>query len=1200
MAVAAAEQSRARSPRFVHLRLHSEYSLADSIIKVKALVARAAELGMPALALTDRANLFALVKFYQAALAAGIKPLIGADLTVADGDDERFRVTVLAMDQTGFGNLIGLVSGAYVGTGAERGAVTREQVEAAGAGLLVLSGGREGDVGQALTKGDEERAERLARRWAAAFPDRYYLELARTGRPGEEACVALTVPLAARLALPVVATNDVCFLREDDFEAHETRVCIHDGRTLDDPRRERRYSAEQYLKSEAEMAEVWSDLPEALVNSVEIARRCNVEVSLGRYYLPNYPVPDGTTLEDYLAERTRRGLAARLERLGELGELTLPERRYSERLDYELGIINQMGFAGYFLIVMEFIGWAKDNGIPVGPGRGSGGGSLVAYSLGITDMDPLRYDLLFERFLNPERVSMPDFDIDFCMEGRDRVIAHVSERYGQDAVSQIITFGTMAAKAVVRDVARVQGKPYGLADKLSKLIPFEVGMTLAKAVEQTRELVAFIAESEDAAEIMEMAYKLEGVVRGVGRHAGGVVIAPSTLTDFVPLYVDEASGGLVSQFDKDDVESAGLVKFDFLGLKTLTIIHWAVQAINAHRAADAPEVDVERIPLDDAATFELLKSAETTGVFQLESRGMKDLIRRLKPDRFDDIIALVALFRPGPLQSGAVDDYINRKHRREPVVYPHPAMEPVLSTTYGVMLYQEQVMQSAQALAGFSLGQADLLRRAMGKKKPEEMAKVRSEFLDGTRAHGIDDKLANDIFDLMEKFSGYAFNKSHSATYALVSFQTAWLKRHYPAEFMAATLSADMQNIDKVVVLVDEVRRMKLDLVPPSVNRGQYRFTGRGREVIYGLGAVRGVGEGPVAALVEARESDGPFRDLGDFCRRVDARRANRRVLEALIRSGAMDDFAADGEDRDRVRARLLAELGDALQGAEQAARNAALGMTDMFGGVEQVVRSAPGRARVGPLTRRERLDGEKETLGLYLTGHPIEDYLGDIRQMCPSNLAGLRARKGAQLVAGLVVSVRVLRGRGGGDLCFLVIDDGTDRMEASVFSDTFDAYRSRIVKDEILLLEGEVQTDDYTEALKLKVEKVYTLDEARSRFARGLEIDLGGRPAPADLAARLKRCLEPHRAAGSACPVTVVCRIGDAAGRAAQGRIRLGPDWQVKAGEELLARLRAEFGRERVRLLYGPAEMPRPSMATAAPESETKRRAGGTAYATG
>jgi DNA polymerase III subunit alpha len=1155
-------------PGFVHLRVHSEFSVADSIIKVRQLAVRSAELGMPAVALTDRANLFALVKFYQACLDAGVKPIVGVDLQVAGASGERSRVGLLAANQAGYRNLLRLVSAAYVESAA-RGAISRERLFASGDGLIVLSGGCAGEPGRALERGDTEGAARVVREWAAAFPGRYYVELMRTGRPREETYVAGAVELASVLDLPVVATNDVCFLERDDFEAHETRVCIHDGRMLDDPRRERRYSDEQYLKGPQEMAELFCDIPEALANTVEIARRCSVEVALGRYHLPNYPVPHGATLEDYLGQCAREGLAARLERLGERGERARDEREYWQRLDYELGIINQMGFPGYFLIVMEFIAWAKSERIPVGPGRGSGSGSLVAYALGITDMDPLRYDLLFERFLNPERVSMPDFDIDFCMEGRDRVIAHVSDRYGHDAVSQIVTFGTMAAKAVVRDVARVQGKPYGLADKLSKLIPFEVGMTLAKAVEQSKELAAFIEANEEVGEIMEMAYKLEGIVRGVGRHAGGVVIAPSALTDFVPLYVDEPSGGLVSQFDKDDVESAGLVKFDFLGLKTLTIIDWTVAAINAARGRDEPELAIDRIPLDDPRTFELLKSGETTGVFQLESRGMKDLIRRLLPDCFDDIIALVALFRPGPLQSGAVDDYINRKHGRERVAYPHPEVAPVLEPTYGVMLYQEQVMQIAQVLAGFSLGQADLLRRAMGKKKPEEMAKVRQQFLDGAAARGVDARVAGDIFDLMEVFSGYAFPKPHSTTYALVSFQTAWLKAHYPAEFMAATLSADMQNIDKVVTLADEARRMGLELKPPSVNRSRFRFTGSDGQVIYGLGAVRGVGEGPVAALEAARTAGGPFRDLADFCRRVDSRKANRRVIEALIRSGAMDELGGTECDPNAIRARLLAELGDALQGAEQAARDAALGMTDLFGEVAVATVAVSCRRDVPPMATRERLEGEKETLGLYLTGHPIEDYLDELRQICASDIAGLRARRGSQLVAGLVVSLRVMRSRRGGDLCFVTIDDRSGRIEASVFGDVFETQRGKLVKDAILVLEGEVQPDDFTGALKLRVDHVHTIEEARQRFAGGLVVDLRGSAGATDLPRRLRECLEPHRHARGGCPVALLYQARAQDGIQARGQILLGPDWRVRPSDDLLRRLRAEFGDGRVRLSY-------------------------------
>jgi len=1156
---------------FVHLRVHSEYSLADSIIKVKPLAAAIAERGMPAVALTDRANLFGLIKFYRACLEGGIKPLIGVDLRYtsiveSQGVPEICRVAVLAMNATGYRNLLKLVSQAYLGE--SRGVLRRDEIFERGEGLLVLCGGRDGEVGRALLKGDAAMAGTLAGQWAAAFDDRFYLELVRTGRADEQRHVSLAVDLAAELSLPVVATNDVCFLDTENFEAHETRVCIHDGRTLDDPRRERRYTAEQYLKTPAEMAELFSDLPEALTNTVEIARRCNAQIGLGEYYLPNYPVPDGVSLEDFLARSAREGLKQRINALESHGELEHPIADYEARLEYELGVINQMGFPGYFLIVMEFIAWARENDIPVGPGRGSGAGSLVAYSLGITNLDPLRYELLFERFLNPERVSMPDFDIDFCMEGRDRVISHVSERYGQEAVSQIITFGTMAAKAVVRDVARVQGKPYGLADRLSKLIPFEVGMTLSKAVTESKELKDFISSSEEVSEIMDMAYVLEGIIRGVGRHAGGVVIAPSALTDFVPLYVDDQSSGLVSQFDKDDVESAGLVKFDFLGLKTLTIIDWAVKAINETRAETGEMLlDIERIPLDDPETFELLQNGRTTAIFQLESRGMKDLIKKLRPDSIDDIIALVALFRPGPLQSGAVDDYIDRKHGRARVAYPDPSTEPALRPTHGVMLYQEQVMQIAQDMSGFSLGEADLLRRAMGKKKPEEMAKVREQFVNGATERQVARQTCDEIFDDMEKFSGYAFNKSHSATYAIVSFQTAWLKCHYPAEFMAATLSADMQNTDKVVTLVDEVRRMGLSLKPPSVNASRYRFTGHDGEVVYGLGAVRGVGEGPVSALVANRVEKGPFTNLADFCLRVDARKANKRVLEALIRSGAMDEFVSDTNEIDLIRARLLAELADAMQGAEQVAQNAAAGVVDMFGGLAEEAGSRP--RTINALEKRERLEFEKEALGLYLTGHPIDEYLCEIEQFCSVRLTRLRAAKKNQFVAGQVVSQRTMKSRRGGMMAFLMVDDGTDRIEATLFADTYESTQHKISKDAVLILEGEVQEDDFNGALKLQVASVLTMEEARRRFSRGLEIDVGFNSLDGDLVARLRTSLEPHRQSEAGCPVAVLCNSERGDGLSARGKVVLGPDWRVNPSDDLIKILRREFGDEQVSLNY-------------------------------
>jgi DNA polymerase-3 subunit alpha len=1153
------------SAAFVHLRVHSEYSVVDGLIRIDELATRVASTGMSAVALTDRVNLFGLVKFYEACQEAGVKPLFGADLrlTSTAGGDERgaaeARVLALAMDDAGYRNLIALVSDAHLASG-HRGLLDAESVAKRGAGLIILSGGRDGDVARALARGDDADALALARWWAARFPDRYYLEVSRTGRPGEDAWVQQAVRLAQELDLPVVATNDVCFLERDDFEAHETRVCIQEGRALNDPRRVRRFTEEQFLKDPATMAALFADLPEAIENAGYIAHRCSVRMELGTYFLPRFPVPDGTTLEGLLASEARQGLVARMDAMARRQRALDADGAaiYRARLAEELEIIIQMGFAAYFLIVMEFIRWAKQQGIPVGPGRGSGAGSLVAYALGITDIDPIAYDLLFERFLNPERVSMPDFDIDFCMEGRDAVIAHVADLYGHDAVSQIITFGTMAAKAVVRDVARVQGKPYGLADKLSKLIPFEVGMTLTRAVAETAELRQFIAADEDVAEIMDMAYRLEGIVRNVGRHAGGVVIAPSKLTDFVPLFVDEASNGLMTQFDKDDVERAGLVKFDFLGLKTLTIIDWAVSAINAG-ASDDTKVDITALPLTDTATFELLARADTTAVFQLESRGMKDLIRRLVPDRFEDIVALVALFRPGPLQSGMVDDFIDRKHGRARVEYPHPDLAQALRPSYGVILYQEQVMQIAQVLAGFTLGQADLLRRAMGKKKADEMAQQRERFVAGARARGVDEHNAMQIFDLMEKFAGYGFNKSHSVAYALVSYQTAWLKARYPAEFMAAVLSADMQHTDKIVTLVDEVRRMGIEIEPPNVNLSTFRFSAVANRIHYGLGAIKGIGEGAVESICHER-TNGEFRDLNDFCRRLDLRRVNRRAIEALIRAGACDNLGG-GDTIDGARAALLAGLDAAIQGAEQLARDEASGIHDLFGGVTAGAIASPRLQGAKPLSRRDRLEGEKETLGLYLTGHPIDDYLGELRSFCPRPVAELRAERGIQRVAGLVVSFRTMRSKKGDTLAFTMLDDRSARIELSIFGDVFEPNKHKIYKDAVIVAEGEVQQDGYTGDLKMRVSQLHTMLEARSRYADCLEISVSAEAAEG-LSRRLRHLLEPHRQGG--CAVAVRYR-----GREAQGRIVLGRAWQVAPCDDLLSALRAEFGRDDVSLHY-------------------------------
>ena len=1161
---------------FVHLAVHSEFSLSDGLVKVKDLATRVADLGMPAVALTDRANLFGLVKFYKACREAGVKPIAGVEIDYEDADGGGSRCRLLAASKTGYDNLLGLVSAAYTAAssdaakstlaglgsrqGAGHGRVGRQALLTAADGLIVLLGAGS-DVGAAIGADDVASAERRLSDWQQAFGDRVYLEVVRTGREGEDRFVADAVGLAAAAAVPVVACNEVRFLAPDDFEAHETRVCIQEGRVLNDPRRERHHTVEQYLRTPDEMVELFRDLPEALANTVEIAKRCSLELVLGEPCLPDPPIDKGATSESLLATRAREGLERHLESLAELSA-EVDRGRYEDRLDYELDIITKMGFAGYFLIVEEFVSWARANTVPVGC-RGSGTASLVAFCLGITELDPLEYDLLFERLLNPERVSLPDFDIDVCMERRGEALAHVADLYGHDAVSQIATFGTMAARAVVRDVARVQDKPFGLADRLSKMIPAEVGMTLSKAVDQEQELADFIARNEDAQEIMDMAYKLEGTVRNVGKHAGGVVISPTTLTDFVPLYTDHPGGTVVSQFDLYDVEEAGLVKFDFLGLRTLTIIDWAVSAINAERAERGEDaLDLENVPLDDADTYEFMKTAHTTAVFQLESAGMKELVARLKPDSIEDIIALVALFRPGPLQSGAVDDYVERKHGRKAVRYAHPRLAGALSSTYGVMLYQEQVMTMAQLLAGFTLGEADLLRRAMAKKKPEEMAKMRATFLAGTTKEGVDARIANDIFDQVEKFAGYAFNKAHAAGYALLAFRTAYLKAHYPAHFMSAVLSADMDKIEKVVPLVDEVRRMGLDVLPPDVNRSRFRFRAAEGGIRYGLGAVRGVGAGPVDTLVEERGRRGPFRDLDDFCIRVDPRRVNKRLVEALIRSGAMDCFARSDETIDSTRARLLDELPDAVQGAEQSARNAELAIDDMFGGVPKPSKITNGR-RVRSLSKHDLLEGERETLGLFLTGHPVDEYLAEIRRFCRTQIADLRPADANQTAVGVVVSSRTRRGRRGA-MGFVEIDDKSGRIEANLFGEVYERNRAKLERHAILVIEGTVQSDEFTQGHKLRAERVLTLEEARSRHAGRIVLSIARQTTNTETVADLKTILGRHRNPDG-CSVAI-----DYSGAGVFGCVVLGDVWRVDATDALLGELRDTFGEDAVALGYG------------------------------
>ncbi len=1155
------------SAGFVHLRVHTEYSLIDSVVRVPELVEAVAGAGMAAVAVTDQNNLFAMVKFYREALARGVKPLIGVDLLVREGAEREppSRLTLLCQSQTGYRNVTRLVSRAYL-EGQQRGVplierewLTGEALE----GLIGLSCAAEGDVGRALANGREADAEAALARWQAVLPGRYYIELQRLGRPGEEAYIGAAVALAARRDVPVVATNDVRFLKPQDFEAHEARVCIHDGAQLADPARPRRYSTAQYLRTPQEMAALFADIPEALANTVEVARRASLVLDLGKPRLPPYPVPGQMSTEEFLRAEAAAGLERRLGELATRGPPPDPPA-YGQRLERELDVICQMGFAGYFLIVADFIRWAKNNGVPVGPGRGSGAGSLVAYCLGITDLDPLRYELLFERFLNPERVSMPDFDVDFCMAGRDRVIEYVATRYGRERVSQIITYGTMAAKAVVRDVGRVLGMSYGYVDKIAKLIPFELGITLDEALEKEPELKRLYQSEEEIRTLIDLARSLEGLTRNAGMHAGGVVIAPSVLTDFTPLYCDESGGSLVTQFDKDDVEAAGLVKFDFLGLRTLTIIDWAVKDINAKRAARGePPLDISKIPLDDALTYDrVFKSAQTVAVFQFESGGMRRMLKDAKPDRIDDLIALGALYRPGPMD--LIPEYIACKHGKKPQ-YLHREMEQVLGVTHGVFVYQEQVMQIAQRLAGYTLGGADLLRRAMGKKKPEEMAKQRGVFIAGAAARGIAEPIANAIFDQMEKFAGYGFNKSHAAAYALLSYQTAYLKAHYPGEFMAAVLSADMDHTDKVVTLIRECAEIGLQVLPPDVNRSQYMFTAEGRVIRYGLGAVRGVGQGAAEALIREREAHGVFASLEDLCRRLDLQKLNRRVLEALLRCGSCDGLGPN-------RATLMERLPTAMQLGEQGSKASRAGQDDLFG-LAAPEPSAPAVVSGPELPEwpeSVRLAGERETLGLYLTGHPMAAYeaglarlvshrIGDLTGERPMpGMEGPRGRGGRPVtVAGLIDEVRKR-----GPRVILTLDDGTGRIEAILFDEQFQQYRALISKDALLLAEGQLRFDEFADGWRIGVRRLTDLAKVREQQARRIVLKWPRRADAPALQRRLAELLARHRPGPCAIAVEYATEV-------ARGMLAFDAEWSVQPAAELIEALEALLGGAAVHVLY-------------------------------
>ncbi len=1158
--------------RFVHLRLHSEYSITDGLTRLDGAVARAAADGMPALALTDLGNLFGMVKFYTAARGAGVKPIIGADVWVTEenetaldvGREAPSRLLLLAKNRIGYLRLCELLTAAFLRPRRHGRAEIPRNAFTAGDnnGLIALAGAQFGEIGQWLAAGKPEIAAASARLWAETFPQSFYLEIQRpNGRadhPVQERLLAATLRLAAELDLPVVATHPLQFLDADDFRAHEARVCIAEGYVLGDRRRPQNFNAAQYFKTQDEMATLFADLPEALANSLEIARRCNLTVELGKNRLPEFPIPPGVSLEDYLAEITQAGLEKRLAHLYPDPAMREAERpRYAERLAFEIKTIVQMGFPGYFLIVADFINWGKTHGVPVGPGRGSGAGSLVAYSLNITDLDPLRYELLFERFLNPERVSMPDFDIDFCQEGRDRVIDYVRQRYGSHAVSQIATFGTMAAKAVIRDVGRVLDLGFNFVDQFAKLIPNELGITLAKAREQEPAINERLEQEEELRELWTLAEKLEGLTRNVGMHAGGVLIAPGKLTDFCPLYSADG-GATVSQFDKDDVEKAGLVKFDFLGLRTLTILAEAVAFV---KEVDGVEISLENLPLDDAAVYaDIFKAANTTAVFQFESRGMKDTLVQARPDCLEDLIALNALYRPGPMDF--IPNFINRKHGRERVVYPHPSMEKVLANTYGIMVYQEQVMQTAQVVAGYSLGGADLLRRAMGKKKLEEMAEQRAIFVAGAAGNGIDAPKANEIFDTMEKFAGYGFNKSHAAAYSLVAYQTAWLKRHYPAAFMAATLSSETADTDKVQFFFLDAQTNGISFLPPDINTGFVRFRPvDARTIRYGLGALKGTGEAALTVILRAREA-GPFLDLFDFCRRVDKRAVNRRVIESLIRAGAFDSI-------DDHRAKLLASVSRALEAADQAERHAHQG--GLFDAPDGAAPQETHYVEVPRWSEREQLLNEKQALGFFLSGHPYNAYADELKAFVRRRLVELEPQREPTLLAGVVLGVRTQMTRRG-KMAIVTLDDASAQVEISVFNELWGAERNKIREDELLLVEGKVQRDDYSGGLRVSADKLMTLAEARGRHARVLKLALNGTSRDAT-AGHLRTLLAPYRcteggterATDNVCPVRICYRNG-----AAETELTLPDAWRVRLDDTLLTQLSDWLSRENVRVVYG------------------------------
>ncbi|CAN1515632.1 DnaE DNA polymerase III, alpha subunit [Methylophilaceae bacterium] len=1151
--------SEAHPVPFVHLRCHSEYSITDGIVRIDDYIDKASSQDMPALGLTDLNNVFGLVKFYKAAREKGIKAILGADLWIENeiNRDQPYRILALCQNDKGYLALSEILTRAYLENQYRgRVEVKKSWLLEKNEGLIILSGASMGDVGQAILQEHTDIAMNAMKEWATHFKNRFYIEIQRIAegddKKNEARFINQSLSLATSLDIPVVATQPIQFMDQDDYRAHEARTCIAEGFIMADSRRPKLFSHEQYFKNEVEMTALFSDIPEALQNSVEIAKRCNFEFTLGKNYLPDFPTPNQEKLEDFLISESKKGLEVRLKELfPDEGKRHEVRQEYDARILFETSIINQMGFAGYFLIVADFINWAKNNEVPVGPGRGSGAGSLVAYSLGVTDLDPIQYQLLFERFLNPDRVSMPDFDIDFCQEGRDRVIDYVKQKYGAGSVSQIVTFGTMAARAVIRDVGRVLDLPFNFVDGIAKLIPMELGITLDDALNKEPQLQDRYNKEEEVKELIDLALRLEGVVRNVGMHAGGVLIAPGKISNFTPIYCQANGDSLVSQFDKDDIEALGLVKFDFLGLRTLTILAMALKNANILRATDnLTPLNLNHLPLNDKTVFQLLKSANTTAVFQLESRGMKDMLKQAKPDCFEDIVALVALYRPGPMD--LIPDFCKRKHGQQRIVYPHPSTESILKETYGIAVYQEQVMQIAQAVAGYSLGAADLLRRAMGKKKVEEMDAQREGFIAGSLKNGLNERQARELFDLLEKFAGYGFNKSHAAAYAMVAYQTAYLKTHYPAAFLAASMSADMNNTDNIQIFFEDCKPNGVELLPPDINQSGFEFIPTNTtQILYGLGAIKGTGLAAIELILESRESKGSFKSLFDFCARLDLRKVNRRVVESLIRGGAFDTLEPN-------RASLLASVNLAITAAEQGKANIA--QNSLFG--EEQTQKVD-MVHVDPWTPQQKLQEEKAALGFYFSGHPFTFFEKRVRPFIKTQIKELKPQEQPYVIAGVIVAIRI-RMTARGKMAIVTLDDAISRVDVVVGNELLTQSQRLVQEDQLLIVEGRVSHDDFTGGIRVTARKLFDLATARNQFAHHLKISCNGQSD----ANKLREMLKPY--CGHPQHDLKRCRVKiDYHNDLGHVELLLGREWQVDLHDELLDRLTQWLSEENVKILY-------------------------------